>query len=441
VTSTRRALLALPSAAALAAAGLALPCVVQAQTARPSAAVAAAGPIRLALIEGLSGPFGNAGEAVFRNLLMAVERVNRRGGVRVGGQARPLALLRLDSKGSTEEALASLRSALDDGMAFVLQGNGSAVAAALIDALDKHNARAPQQRALLLNYSAVEPSLTQERCSFWHFRFDAHADMRLAALVEVLQADRTLQRVHLINQDYSFGQHVARQARALLATRRPELRIVGDELHPLGRVRDFMPYATKIKASGAQAVLTANWGNDLALLVRALREVGSEAALYTFYGNALGAPSAIGEAGVGRLHAVAEWFPNVGGAASDAFYAAFRQRFPAPADDYASLRQQLMVEMLAVAIERADSTEPAAVARALEGASSAGTSFEGWHPVHLRAGDHQLQQPLVVAVMQRAGTPGVPHDVEGSGYGFRTVRRFEPEAVAQGHVCRMQRPD
>jgi branched-chain amino acid transport system substrate-binding protein len=427
VNQTRRALLA---AAALATA---CPGRLHAQRAPE--------PIRLALIEGLSGPFGNAGEAVFRNLLMAVEEVNRRGGVRLPGGPRPMALVRFDSKGSTEEAVSMLRGAIDQRIGFVMQGNGSAVAAALIDALDKHNAREPARRALFLNYSAVEPSLTHERCSFWHFRFDAHADMRLVALVDALQADAAVQRVYLFNQDYSLGQHVQRRARELIAARRPDIAFVGEELHPLGRVRDFMPYATKIKASGAQAVLTANWGNDLTLLVRALREVGSDARLYTFYGNALGAPAAIGADGVGRIVAVAEWHPNLGGAASDAFYADFRRRYPEPADDWAAVRQQLMVQMLATAIEAARSTEAAAVARALEGATSAGTRFEGWHPAEMRAADHQLQQPLVVVQMDRAGTPGVPHDVEGSGFGFRTLRRHEPQAMALPHRCRMLRPE
>ncbi len=137
--------------------------------------------------------------------------------MRLPGGARPLALLRLDSKGNTEEALSLLRGALDQRITFIAQGNSSAAAAALIDALDKHNARDPQRRALLLNYSAVDPLLTNERCSFWHFRFDAHADMRLAALVEVLRDDPALRSVYLIGQDYSFGQHVARQARRLIA--------------------------------------------------------------------------------------------------------------------------------------------------------------------------------------------------------------------------------
>ncbi|MCY7315410.1 MAG: branched-chain amino acid ABC transporter substrate-binding protein [Rubrivivax sp.] len=401
----------------------------------------AAEPIRLALIEGLSGPFGNAGEAVFRNLLIAVERVNQRGGVRIGGSQRPLLLQRYDSKGSAEEALGLLRGVLDQRTAFVLQGNSSATAAALVDALDKHNEREPRRRALLLNYSAVDPALTNERCSFWHFRFDAHADMRLDALTEQLRDERAVQRIYLIGQDYSFGQHVLKQARVMLAAKRPDLQIVGDELHPLGKVRDFLPYATKIKLSGAQAVLTGNWGNDLTLLVRALREVGSEARLYTFYGNALGAPAAIGEAGIGRVLAVAEWHPNLGGAPSDAFFAAFRQRFPQPQDDYVHVRIQLLVEMLAAAIERANSTEAADVARALEGATSEGTSMGTWHRAQMRAADHQLQQPLVVSVMDRAGTPGIAHDIEGSGFGFRTLRRLEPGNTARPHSCRMLRPD
>ena len=401
----------------------------------------AAEPIRLGLIEGLSGPFANAGEAVFRNLVMATERVNRRGGVRVGGVTRPLSLLRFDSKGSTEEALSTLRGALDQRIGFILQGNGSAVAAAIVDALDKHNEREPSRRALFLNYSAVDPALTNERCSFWHFRFDAHADMRLAALTDVLQADRSVQRVYLIGQDYSFGQHVVKQARVLLEAKRPDLQVVGSELHPLGKVRDFLPYAAKIKAAGAQAVLTGNWGNDLTLLVKALRDVGSEAKLYTFYGNALGAPAAIGEAGVGRVLAVAEWHPNLGGAASDAFYAAFRQRFTQPQDDYVHVRIQLLVEMLAAAIEKAGSVDAVAVARALEGQGSEATSMGAWHPAHMRAADHQLQQALVVSQMERVGTPGVAHDVEGSGFGFRTLRRLEASAVTQPHSCRMVRPD
>ena len=393
-------------------------------------------PIQLALVEGLSGPFGNTGEAVYRNLQWAVERVNQRGGVRLPQGARKLVITRYDSKGQTEEALSVLRSAVDDGAGFVLQGNSSAVALALIDAINKHNMREPDKRVLFLNYSAVDPALTDERCSFWHFRFDAHSDMRMAALMQVLQKDRQVRRMYLIGQDYSFGQAVLREAKRQLALQRPDITLVGEELHPIGRVKDFLPYATKIKASGADAVITGNWGNDLSLLIKAARDVGFEGKFYTFYGNALGAPAAIGMSGVGRVVAVADWLPNVPGKASADFYRAFRQRFPQPSDDYVHMRMQLMVESLVQAIEASQSVSAIPVAKALERVQIQKFGQRGF----MRGSDHQFQQSLVVGIMDHQGEPGVPFDVEGSSYGFRVIKTLSPEQAQMPSQCQMQRP-
>ena len=392
-------------------------------------------PIKLAMIEGLSGPFANTGEAVYRNLLWAVERVNQRGGVKLPGGSRELMLVRHDSKSQTEEALMALRASLDEGASFVLQGNSSAVAAALIEALNKHNEREPARRALFLNYSAVDPALTNERCSFWHFRFDAHADMRMAALMQVLKTDHKVKSVYLIGQDYSFGQAVLREARRQIGSQRPDMQIVGEELHPVGRVKDFLPYAAKIKASGAQAVITGNWGNDLTLLVKAAREVGYDGKFYTFYGNALGAPAAIGQAGVGRVVAVADWLPNVPGKASADFYKAFRQRFPQSADDYVHMRMHLMVEALVQAIEKAGTVHAAPVARSLEHVTLSKFGQKGF----MRAADHQFQQALVVGQMDHHGEPGVAFDVEGSSYGFRVIKSLSPETAQMPSSCQMQR--
>jgi branched-chain amino acid transport system substrate-binding protein len=318
----------------------------------------------------------------------------------------------------------------------VLQGNSSATAAALIDAINKHNEREPSKRVLFLNYSAVDPILTNEKCSFWHFRFDAHADMRMNALMAVLKDNKALKSVYIIGQDYSFGHAVAREALRQLSAQRPDVQIVGNELHPVGRVKDFLPYAAKIKASGAQAVITGNWGNDLTLLIKAAKEVGFEGKFYTFYGNALGAPAAIGEAGIGKVLAVADWLPNVPNAQSEAFYQSFRQRFPKPADDYVHMRMQLMIESLVQAMEKAGTTNLIAVALELEKASITFFSQTG----AMRASDHQFQQPLVVGLMDRQGTPGVQFDVEGSGYGFRVIRTILAASAEQPSTCNMQRP-
>ena len=415
-----------------------VPLAAQAQAQTPQ------GPIKLALIEGLSGPNASGGEAVYRNLVWAIERVNARGGVPSGKAFTPLMLERFDSQGQTQEALSALRLAIDGGARIIFQGNSSAVAAALIDAVNKHNARDPARRVLFLNYSAVDPALTNEKCSFWHFRFDAHADMRMAALMELLREDAALKSVYLLGQDYSFGQSVLREARRQLAAQRPDVRIAGDELHPLLRIKDFAPYIAKLKASGAQAVVTGNFGPDLTLLVKAARESGFDGTFYTFYGNALGAPAAMGEAGVGKVLAVADWLPNVQSAQAESFYRAFRTRFPKPDDDYVHMRMQLMVEALAQALGDAakrgtpdgSAPEVADIARALEGVSVSLAGQTG----SMRASDHQFQQPLVVGVMERQGVPGVKFDVEGSGYGFKVIKTLTAAQARMPEICVMQRP-
>jgi branched-chain amino acid transport system substrate-binding protein len=382
--------------------------------------------LKIAMIEGLSGPFGNTGEAVFRNLIWACERVNARGGVKLASGAKRLEIERYDSKGQTEEALSSLRSAIDDGAQIIVQGNSSSVAAALIDAINKHNEREPAKRVVFLNYSAVDPILTNEKCSPWHFRFDAHADMRMAALMQVLKEDKGVKSAYLL----------LREAKRQLALQREDISIVGDELHPLGRVKDFAPYAAKIKSSGAGAVITGNFGNDLTLLIKACKEAGYEGKFYTFYGNALGAPAAIGEAGVGKVIAVADWLPNVASKESEAFYQSFKQRFPKPADDYVHMRMQLMVEALAKALETSQKSaalDIAALAGALEGAN---VTFAGQKGV-MRASDHQFQQPLVVGLMDKLGAPGVKFDVEGSGYGFRVIKTIEASRAEMPTICKM----
>jgi branched-chain amino acid transport system substrate-binding protein len=404
-----------------------------AQTGSPDAE-----PIRIGMIDGLSGPFANAGEAVVRNLQFAIERVNARGGVKLPDGRHPLALVTFDNKQAVEESLVAFRQLTDQRIPFLVQGNSSAVALALVDAVNKHNERAPQQRVLFLNYAAVDPALTNEKCSFWHFRFDANADMRMHALTEVIRDDHHAKRVYLIGQDYSFGRQVAKAARAQLGAKRGDIKIVGDELHPVGKIKDFAPYIAKIKASGADTVVTGNWGSDLTLLVKAARDAGLTAKFYTFYGNSLGAPAAIGDAGIARVRAVAEWHPNVGTRnGSDLYYGSFRQRFPQAKDDYVHLRVHVMIEMLAAAIEKAGSTEAAGVAYALEGARYR----NAFHQATMRAADHQLIQPLYVSVMQKAGNGnGVRFDNEGSGYGFKTERYIAESGTELPTTCHMVSP-
>ena len=167
----------------------------------------AADTIKIGYLDPLSGPFANVGEHGAREMLLVIEAVNAGGGV-LGGTKFELETF--DTKSSPQEALISLKQMTDKGIRYFFMGNGSNVAIALSDAVSKHNARNPDQTILFLNYGAVDPSLTNDKCSFWHFRFDADTDMKMQVLTNYMAKQKSIKKVYLINQDYAFGQGVSR---------------------------------------------------------------------------------------------------------------------------------------------------------------------------------------------------------------------------------------
>jgi branched-chain amino acid transport system substrate-binding protein len=390
------------------------------------------GPVRIAFIEGLSGPFANVGEIGLRHYQIAAEAVNARGGI----PGARLEIVPFDHKTSPQEAQLVFKQVVDQGIRYIAQGNGSSVALALSDAVAKHNARNPDQSVLFLNYAAVDPQLTNDKCNFWHFRFDADGDMKMQALTNYMALQKNIRKVYLINQDYSFGQAVTRAARAMLGAKRPDIEIVGDDLHPLGKIKDFAPYVAKIKSSGADSVITGNWGNDLALLVKAGKEAGLKVDYYTYYSGAAGAVTAFGEAGAGHVKQVTTWHANIGGKGANEHVVAYRTRFPDVKDDlyYSTIR--VSVEMLARSIEKANSADPLKVAQAMESMVIEDDSGE----VSMRADNHQLIQPLFISTLVRANGKDIKFDVEKTGFGFRTDARIEARDTVMATTCRFQKP-
>lgn len=399
----------------------------------------AAPPLRIAFIDPMSGPFANAGESTLRHARAAFEQPE----VKRAMNGTAIEVVPFDNRASAQETLNQLQLAIDRGFRYVMQGQSSAAALALIDAIDKHNQRNPGREVLFLNYAALDPALTNERCSYWHFRFDADVNMRMEALVAVIARDPKLKSVYLIGQDYSFGRAVHQAARAALARRRPDVTIAGEDLHPIGAVKDFAPYAAKIKASGANAVITGNWGNDLTLLVRAARESNLNADFYTFYAGSLGAVTAIGQAGAGRLKQVNEWHANQDppGHPNRALAAAYKQR---NGEDFYFMRVFVMARMVGEAYARAGAgnaeVNPGRLAAVLEGLRLEGPTGLA----EMRAGDHQLIEPLVVSTLwptaARGGPREVTVDVENTGLGFKTDAKVEGYVTALPTSCRMQRP-
>ncbi len=391
----------------------------------------AADAVKIAFIDPLSGPFATTGTNGLAEWRFAAEElVNEKGGV-LGGQK--FEIVEFDNKISPKESLIQLQVAIDQGIRFIAQGNSSGVANALTDAIKKHNRRNPDKRVLFLNYSAVDPALTNDKCNFWHFRFDANADIKMDALTDVIAKNQDIKKIYLIGQDYSFGKAVAAAAVKYIGEKRPDIEIVGNELHPIGKVKDFTPYARKIVSSGADAMITGNWGADMVGLGKSVIDGGFEGPIYTYYAAANGITKTFGGKGKGRINQIQEGPLNP--PASDRM-AAYVRAFKAknPEFDITQSRITNAVEMLARAIEAAGSTDAVAVATALEGMEH--DSLWGGK-IYMRPEDHQAIQDVHIAAHT---DEDVEFDLDNSGYGLVVRSSVEMAAANSPTTCEMKRP-
>ena len=382
--------------------------------------------VKIAWIDPLSGLMAPVGQNQVKSFQFFAEKFNATNPAGVKFEIVPI-----DNKLSPAESLNALKSAIDQGVRYVTQGNGSGVALALIDAINKHNERNPGKEVLFLNHSAVDPDLTNSKCSYWHFRMDADTSMKMEALTTFMKEQPDIKKVFLLNQNYGHGHQVAKFAKEMLATKRPDIQIVGEDLHPLAQVRDFAPYIAKIKASGADTVITGNWGSDLALLIKAANESGYTGKFFTYYTGVTGTPTALGTNGAGRVYQVAYNHYNMGGQMGK-WMGEFQTKFK---DDFYTGSVIHIYSLLGEAMAKAKSTDPVKVAAALEGLKV--KSFNG--EVEMRKADHQLQQPLFISVWQKADAK-FPYSPENTGYTLAAVKTYESYVSSTPTSCQMKRP-
>jgi branched-chain amino acid transport system substrate-binding protein len=382
--------------------------------------------VKIAWIDPLSGLMAPVGSNQLKSFQFFAEKFSKTNPAGVKFE-----IIGIDNKLSPAESLNALKAALDQGVRYITQGNSSGIAGALIDAVNKHNERNPGKEVIFLNHSAVDPDFTNSKCSYWHFRFDADTSMKIEAMTTFMKDDKSIKKVYLLNQNYSHGHQVVKFAKENLARKRPDIQIAGEDLHPLAQVRDFSPYIAKIKASGADTVITGNWGSDLALLVKAANEGGYNGKFYTYYTGVTGTPTALGQNGAGRVFQIAYGHYNMGGQ-MDKWAAEFQKRFN---DDFYTHSIIRIYESLGAAMAKAKSTDPVKVAAALEGLKF--NTFNG--EVEIRKTDHQLQQPLYMTVWQKADKK-YPYSPEKTGMTLAPVKDIPSYVASTPTSCQMKRP-
>ena len=383
--------------------------------------------VKIAFIDPLSGPFANVGQNQLKSWQFVAERLS--------GAKNPAGVkfevTGFDNKGSPQESLNSLKAAIDQGFRYVTQGNGSGAGLAISDAVSKHNARNPGKEVVYLNYAAVDPALTNDKCDYWHFRLDADTTMKMEALTAFMKDQPSVKKVYLMNQNYSHGQQVSKYFKEDIARKRPDVKIVGDDLTPIGQVKDFSPYVAKIKQAGADAIVTGNWGADLTLLVKALNDAGLKIPMYTYYAQVTGTPTALAAGGDSEVYVIAYGHANHTGEIG-AITADFKKKFN---DDYYTLATYNGINLMAAAMAKAKSSDPVKVAAALEGLTV--KSFAG--EVQMRKSDHQLQQSMFVTKWQKVDKKN-PYSVENTGYTFAPVKQMDAFIASTPTSCQMKRP-
>lgn len=391
---------------------------------------ASAEVVKIAFIDPLSGILGNVGQNGLKSFQFLAEKLNEQ---KAAGAGVTFEIVPFDNKASPQESLTQLKAAQDQGIRYVTQGNGSGAAGAIIDAINKYNERNADKPMVFFNYAAVDPDLTNSKCSFWHFRFDADTSMKMEGLTTYMAKDKNIKKVFIIGQNYAHGIQVAKYAKELLARKRPDIQIVGEDLTPIAQTKDFAPYVAKIKASGADTIITGNWGADLTLLIKAAKEAGLDANFYTYYAGVTGTPTVMGASGAEKVKMIAYWHNNVDQNAFEPYYVEFKKKYN---DELYVAAAWVELKMLADSIKKAKSTDPTKVAFAMEGMEEKGP---GAGEVTMRKSDHQLQMTLYIATWTKAGGK-LKHDVENTGYTFRTDAVLDPYVSSTPTSCQMKRP-
>ena len=386
------------------------------------------GPITIAGVFHMSGPFAFIGELGKLHLQYAVDQINQNGGVL---NNRKIELKIFDDKGSPQESLVQLKLINDQNIKFIFNSGGSHVGNALTDSIKKYNERNIGNEVIFLNTSAVASELTNEKCQFWHFRFDASVDIKVHSIVEAIRDNDGVKKIYLLNQDYSYGHTVSSQAKELLSKVRPDISIVGDEFHPLGKVKDFSPYIAKIRESGADTLLTGNWNNDLSLLVKSVRELGLNVKVYTAYANLFGTPEAMRSSGEDRVYVTSSFHPNIENYPLKEYQENFEKFHDV---DYVYIPFKYGIEMLVKAINETGSLNALEIAKKLENMRYDGGVGEVW----MRPDDHQLIQPQYISVFSKLNSI-VKYPAFDTGLGWSPVKTINTAQNEVPHRCEMNK--
>lgn len=393
-------------------------------------AAVAAERLKLAVVEALSGPGSTTNRLFAIATKYWVDDVNARG----GWNGRPIEYLEYDSQGSTSVAAEKAGAAIKDGAHIILQGGSSSIAGQITENVRKHNLRNPDRPVMYINPGSEALELTGSKCHFYFFRFATNAEMRVKAMVIAMKDAGDLgSKVFSINQNYSWGKDMETVTKAYQDL--GGYQVVDAILHDVNKIQDFSPYVARISSSGANTVVTGNWGSDLLLLLKAVSAAGLDVQFGTMFLDLPGNVASAGEAALG-YYTVQSFNAEAGGKGGRAIADAYEAKVgTAPtASEVRTLFALQMLEAALAEVKPGDKVDVTKIALAVENARIDTPIGK----IIMRADDHQAIVPMVVARVSKEAAV----KVDGTDMGFKPIKVIPgPEGVnAVQDSCKIKRP-
>lgn len=392
---------------------------------------ARAEPVKVALIETLSGGQAVTGKLFQSSVKYALQKLEAEKAWPDGIQ-----LLEYDNQGGPSEAADKVKAALNDGAQMIIQGASSAIGGQITADVQKHNARNPGKEVIYINVGAEAMEFTGSKCHFYHFRWNGNAEIRLKAMMIAMKEAGALgKKVYVIGQNYSWGHDVQKLTRDYAKEFGYE--IVGDVIHDVNKIQDFAPYVAKIKDAAPDTVVTGNWSNDLLLLMKAAGDSGLKARFLAYWIDQPGNIANAGDTAIGH-YTLSTFFADANGDKTAAFAEDFKTKtgaYPLNVQGHTVHGIWGVGEALkALKAKAGDKLDVKKLAFAMEK-----VSFDtSMGKITMRADDHQVLMPLAVAVVSK----DAKFKADNTDKGFKTIKLLSADEAA-GPVqsnCKMQRP-
>lgn len=392
------------------------------------ASLAAAEPLKIAVIESLSGPQASSGQLVSTATRYVFDRANQNGGY----NGAPIKVRDYDNGGTSAGASSMFRRAVADGVNVVVQGASSLVAGQLVEDVRRHNIRNPDNKVLYINTASEALDLRGEKCHYHAFHFSATGPMRIKPLLRVMHGQGELgERVYAINQNYSWGREILEATRE--GAREHGFQIVGSDLHDVNRLQDFSPYVAKIQASSPDSVITGNWSNDLLLLIKAANDANLNVRFGTVF---LDQPGSVASAGKSVEGSYVVQMSNLE-LLDDEVVESYRKatgHYPVYVEPGTVNAMTFLTKALATLDFDNGAIDIDALAAALETVSH----DNGIGTMRIRKDDHQVVMPMVVS----RARAGAKFPADDTNIGFVPIEVVAGEDAVQPvqDSCKMNRP-